>query len=274
MSARTSQDYGKTSLIYTCKSLQSLRKAFDFSQSLSVVFDEARMINCKVLQVFASSPLTDDIPQGMALAPQLKREMHVDLDKKKIAIRIEEAMTMRPSKTASKPTADPLVATYDLILALHNALKMVLPGAGVLCFKAKHAQPSLLVIGNGRYARVMDGSVGRWQVTFVDKEGVEHCCWLLPDPEDWASDPWPVLCMTADQDSENFAMYVHLAFHEMIMIVFSPTSTTSSTTLMTVCWKLRICPLWTIKVVTYASYILAPKKAKAIGTSRSRTLSR
>ena len=222
MSARTWHEYGKSTMLYAAKSLQSLRAAFDSSHALSLVFDEARMINAKLLQAFASSPVTYNVPQGMTLPPQMKREMHIELKAKKIDIRIDEAMLAAEKKTKSacRPKSDPLVATYDLILALDNAVKLVLPGVGLLRFRAEHTRPSLIVKRAGKYSWVRDGSVGRWQVLLVDEKGNQHRAWLLPDADAWDSDPPAVLCLTGDQDSETFAAYVHLSFHELLHLVY------------------------------------------------------
>ena len=180
------------------------------------------MANTKLLKTFASSPIEYDIPVGMALPPQMKREIHVDPTKKKLRIKIEEAMgqafTMK--KKSRKPHGDLLVPTYDLMLSLDNALKMLFPVVGILRFKESDPRRSFVKGGKGKYVWV--GSVGRWQVHIEDASGDIKRLWLIPDPEEWGADPPVVLCLTADQAPDNFRMYVQITFHDDIRSVYFP----------------------------------------------------
>lgn len=247
--AQSKEQYAKTNMLYAAKSLSSLQTAVRTSCSLSLVLDEARVSNSKMLQVFASSPLTFDTPQGMSLAPQIREELHVDLSKKSLGIRIEEAISAvtaaraarhgKPvngtagqgrsatgaagrKKQPSRPKADPLMATHELCLSLDNALQLIFPGEGLKRFVPKRRQLSRLVSPEGTYVFMSHATERRWMLQTIDEDGAEVWRKLLPGESAWRSSPPPVLTITADQGPENFAMYVNLAFHEGLRIVYFP----------------------------------------------------
>ena len=65
---------------------------------------------------------------GFQLPLQVLPELHIDLNVSSVKLRIQKAIAesvSQPTGGARKPRADPLVPTYELILALHNMLKSV-----------------------------------------------------------------------------------------------------------------------------------------------------
>ena len=225
--ARDTKDYAKANVIYVAKSLEWLQRGFQRSRALSLVFDEARVVQSKMLVVFASTPLTSDLGQGMLLPPQLRQELYVDLTKRKIKLRIEEAMSAtragRSGRIPAKPKADPLAATYDLCLSLDNSLKTIFPQDGLKTFMPKLRLEPLTTAQKGRYTTdTVSGQTLRWHREVTDDDGNTTSHRLLPSPHAWQQHPPSVLSFTADQGPENFAMYVHLAFHVGLRVVYFP----------------------------------------------------
>lgn len=127
----------KRNLIYLAKSTELLSTGLQWSGSLSLVMDEARLINSQILQIFASTPLTDGVAHGVMLPPQVLPALHISLKHRKVGIRIDMAevawaerqkkagngQRVRPKKLCS----DALVATWHTCLAMQNGLRSIRP---------------------------------------------------------------------------------------------------------------------------------------------------
>ena len=153
----STHQYNKLNIIYTAASVENVQAAFARSRALSLTMDELSFLDTSVLQVFASSPATPDVATGWCCPPQLLPEMSIDLQSKKIALRIESADKATAGAAAKpKPGSDELVCSWHVCQGIENAIKNLLPEEGLLVFKPKQPWPA----GPGRFAR--RGRDGRW----------------------------------------------------------------------------------------------------------------
>ena len=157
--------YNKNNILYTAASVEHVKAAFARPRALSLTMDELSLMDTSVLQIFAASPATTDVASGWCCPPQLLPELNIDLQSKKIALRIAEAVPAGPAaKPARKPGGNELVCTWHVCQGIENAVKNLLPSDGLQAFMPPQPRPAPLS-GPGRYARRRDG---RWMRKLKD----------------------------------------------------------------------------------------------------------
>ena len=157
------------------------RAAFEKHQSLGLVLDEARTPTANVLQTFLATPIAYDVAQGFCCPPQIMPDMHVCFGSKSLGTRVAEATTaaVEGTKMTCKPSADPLVFTWNTIKAIDNAIESLLPDDGLMRFMPEdHMQPVvqgerclLFDIGRGRQ---------RWVTERIDEDSSRQHSPVLP----------------------------------------------------------------------------------------------
>ena len=179
--ARPTHSHEKHNLLYLSKGLPLLRRGLSTHQALCVNFDEARMTNCQILEVFGSVPLDTSTAHGITLPPQIMPEIFISLKHRKINLRLSDALGAVPGAAAAAggaaaqgrrgnkvPKSDDLVQTWYSELALDNAMR---------CFTAdglKHFEPATrppIVSSGGRYV----WQQGAWWVESDDEELTRLC---------------------------------------------------------------------------------------------------
>lgn len=172
--AKTPHHYGKTNILYTAASVENLKAAFVRSRTLSLTMDEVSALDTSVLQIFAACPATPDVAHGWCCPPQLLPELSIDLQQKKIALRIATAADAATSRKKPKPEGDELIATWHCCLGMENAVKNLLPDSGLDEFKPQPPWPApARLTRTGTYAQGRDG---RWRRRLGDDnwENVIH----------------------------------------------------------------------------------------------------
>ena len=154
--------HDRANFLYVGESMRICRAAFDNYQSLGLVMDEARTPTANVLQAFLVTPVTREVHQGFCCPPQLMPDLHVCFGSKALAVRISEATTSAASgtKMSAKPSADPLVFTYNTIKAIDNAVQCLLPDDGLMRFMP---EDRMVPVGEGERCLLFDiGGRKRW----------------------------------------------------------------------------------------------------------------
>ena len=154
--------HDKSNLLYVGNSMKICRAAFEKHQSLGLVLDEARTPTANVLQTFLATPIAYDVAQGFCCPPQIMPDMHVCFGSKSLAVRISEVTTSAASgtKMSGKPSADPLVFTYNTIKAIDNAVQCLLPDDGLMRFMP---EDRMVPVGEGERCLLYDiGGRKRW----------------------------------------------------------------------------------------------------------------
>lgn len=133
--------YKKHNVLYVAKSNVLLRTGFQRHRALSLVLDEAAFLNGAILQVFASTLLTDALAVGSVLPPQMLPNLHVCLGTKKVKQRIREFCPVgmadngaKPRKGNAVPKGDDLISTWHVMVAVDNALRATLLKEGLEYF--------------------------------------------------------------------------------------------------------------------------------------------
>ena len=156
------------------------RAAFESYQSLALVLDEARTPTANLLQAFLATPFSSEVAQGFCCPPQIMPDMHVCFGTKKLDVRIAEVTTSAVvgTKMSEKPSADPLVFTWNTIKAMDNVVKSLLPGDGLMRFMPEDRMQAVV---EGERCLLFD--IGRrqtWVTECLDKDGSQQQSPVLP----------------------------------------------------------------------------------------------
>ena len=114
--------------LYLAAAQKRAKEAFRVTRTIYVGGDGVRAIACEILGVFLAVPesLSFSSLFGFCPPPLVLDDCHVDVSKRPLAARIEQALEGQSSSArVSKPTADPLVATYGMITAVQHALESI-----------------------------------------------------------------------------------------------------------------------------------------------------
>ena len=166
--AQTQHVHDKSNFMYVGESMKICRAAFENYQSLGLVLDEARTPTANLLQVFLATPMTHDVSQGFCCPPQIMPDVHVCFGTKSLRVRINEVTTASVvgTKMPGKPSADPLVFTYNTIKAMDNAVKSLLPNDGLQRFMP---EDRMLPVKEGERCMLFDiGGRQRWMTERID----------------------------------------------------------------------------------------------------------
>ena len=170
----------KSNVLYVANSMKVCREAFDDHQSLGLVLDEVRTPTNSLLQAFLATPITHDVAQGFTCPPQIMPDTHVCLGSKSVGVRIAEATTaaVAGDRMSGKPTADPLVFTWNTIKAMENTVRNVLPVDGLMRFMP---EDRMLPVVSGEKRLLFDiGGRQRWMTQSLDEDGVQQQSRVLP----------------------------------------------------------------------------------------------
>ena len=170
----------KSNVMYVASSMKVCREAFDNHQSLGLVLDEARTPTNSLMQVFLATPITYDVAQGFTCPPQIMPDTHVCFGAKSVGARIAEAATaaLAENKMPVKPTADPLVFTWNTIKAMENAIRSLLPVDGLMRFMPEDRM--LPVVEGERRLLFEQGGRQRWMTQSLDEDGAQQQSRVLP----------------------------------------------------------------------------------------------
>jgi len=172
--------HDKSNLLYVGNSMKICRAAFESHQSLGLVLDEARTPTSNLLQAFLATPITYDVSQGFCCPPQIMPDMHVCFGTKSLGVRIAEATTaaVTGTKMPVKPSADPLVFTWNTIKAMDNVVQSLLPDVGLMRFMPEDRMQQVV---EGERCLLFDiGGRQRWVTERLDKESSQQQSPVLP----------------------------------------------------------------------------------------------
>ena len=172
--------HDRSNVLYVARSMKICRAAFDEHQTLGLVLDEARTPTNSLLQAFLATPITYDVAQGFTYPPQIIPDTHVCLGARNLGVRIAEATTaaVAGTKMPVKPTADPLVFTWNTIKAMENAVRSLLPVDGLMRFMP---EDRMLPVVEGERCLLFDqGGRQRWMAQSLDEDGAQQQSRVLP----------------------------------------------------------------------------------------------
>ena len=150
--------------------MKTCRAAFERHQTLALVLDEARTPTANLMQVFLATPISHDVSQGFCCPPQIMPDMHVCFGTKSLDVRIAEVTTatLAGTKMSGKPSADPLVFTWNTIKAMDNVVKSLLPDVGLMGFMP---EDRMLPVVEGERCLLVDiGRRQRWVTERLDQD--------------------------------------------------------------------------------------------------------
>ena len=172
--------HDKSNFLYVGNSMKICRAAFESYQTLALVLDEARTPTANLLQAFLATPFSSEVAQGFCCPPQIMPDMHVCFGTKKLDVRIAEVTTSAVvgTKMSEKPSADPLVFTWNTIKAMDNVVKSLLPGDGLMRFMPEDRMQAVV---EGERCLLFDiGHRQKWVTEYLDKDGSQQQSQVLP----------------------------------------------------------------------------------------------
>ena len=178
--AQPAHIHNKSNVLYVGNSMKICRAAFENHQSLGLVLDEARTPTSNLLQAFFATPITYDASQGFCCPPQIMPDMHVCFGTKSLRVRIIEATkaAVTGTKMPGKPSADPLVFTWNTIKAMDNVVHILLPDVGLMRFMPEDRMQPVVV---GERCWLFDiGGRQRWATERLDEDGSQQRSPALP----------------------------------------------------------------------------------------------
>ena len=180
VTAKPQHIHCKSNVLYVANSMKICRAAFDDHQTLGVVLDEARTPTNALLQAFLATPISYDVAQGFTCPPQIMPDTHICLGAKSVGARIQEAtsVAMEGTRMSGKPTADPLVFTWNTIKAMENAIRNVLPDDGLMRFMP---EDRMRPVAEGERCLLVDfGRRQRWMTQYLDEDDAQQQSPVLP----------------------------------------------------------------------------------------------
>jgi hypothetical protein len=169
------EKYRRHNVMYIAKGVSCLRSSLEKFQTLNIVADEARCSNLQIMAAFLSAPTKADASFGFVSPLQVCPDISIDLDERSLDVRVETALQRgMEDRPAGKPKADPLVATWNVCLALDNSLLSTL-GEGLMQFSPAVPMTPLPDMGPLKETRARYYQTnGRWVRELRTEEGVEQ----------------------------------------------------------------------------------------------------